>query len=92
MFYPSCNTKGARGKQFIHKNQSYKTIRVILIYWNQSAPLHLGVWIGKDPSGWDKNTREVMKRTYANMSRLTKLKYAGLSQETKLHIYSLFVR
>ena len=58
----------------------------------QTACKNCGVWIGVDPSCWDKNTKEVMKRTYANMSMLTKLKYAGLSQEKLLHIYSLFVR
>ena len=58
----------------------------------QTACKNCGVWIGVDPSCWDKNTKEVMKRTFANMSMLTKLKYAGLSQEKLLHIYSLFVR
>ena len=52
----------------------------------------LGVWIGKDPSCWEINTREIMKRTYASMSILTKLKYAGLSRSKLLHIYSLQVR
>ena len=33
-----------------------------------------------------------MKRTYASMSILTKLKYAGLSRSKLLHIYSLHVR
>ena len=52
----------------------------------------LGVWIGEDPSSWDINTRQIIKRTYANMSILTKLKYAGLSRTKLLHIYSLHVR
>ena len=33
-----------------------------------------------------------MKRTYASMSMLTKLKYAGLSRRKLIHIYCLFVR
>ena len=33
-----------------------------------------------------------MKRTYASMSILTKLKYAGLSRTKMLHIYSLHIR
>ena len=52
----------------------------------------LGVWIGEDPSCWDVNTRQIIKRTYANMSMLTKLKYAGLSRAKLIHIYSLHVR
>ena len=52
----------------------------------------LGVWIGEDPSSWDLNTRQIMKRTYASMSILTKLKYAGLSRTKLLHIYSLHIR
>ena len=46
----------------------------------QSASKILGVWIGEDPSCWERNTKEIMKRTYASMSILTKLKYAGLSR------------
>ena len=52
----------------------------------------LGVWIGEDPSNWDINTKQIMKRTYASMSVLTKLKYAGLSRTKLLHIYALHVR
>ena len=58
----------------------------------QSATKILGVWIGEDPSCWEKNTKEIMKRTYASMSILTKLKYAGLSRGKLIHIFSLFVR
>ena len=25
-----------------------------------------GVWIGEDPSCWEKNTKEIMKRTYVS--------------------------
>ena len=52
----------------------------------QSATKILGVWIGEDPSCWEKNTKEIMKRTYASMSILTKLKYAGLSRGKLIHI------
>ena len=52
----------------------------------------LGVWVGEDPSCWERNTREIVKRTYANMSMLTKLKYAGLSRKKLINIYCLFIR
>ena len=52
----------------------------------------LGVWIGEDPSNWDFNTKEIVKRTYASLSMLTKLKYAGLSRTKLLHIYCLHIR
>ena len=41
----------------------------------------LGVWVGEDPSCWKKNTKKIMKRTYASMPMLTQLKYAGLSRK-----------
>ena len=52
----------------------------------------LGVWIEEDPSSWVKNTKELIKRTYASMSMLTKLKFAGLSRKKLIDIYCLFVR
>jgi hypothetical protein len=52
----------------------------------------LGVWIEEDPSCWEKNTKELIKRTYASMSMLTKLKFAGLSRTKLINIYCLFVR
>ena len=52
----------------------------------------LGVWVGEDPSCWDKNTKEIIKRAYASMSLLTKLKYAGLSHKKLINIYCLFIR
>ena len=52
----------------------------------------LGVWVGEDPSSWEINTKEIVKRTYASLSILTKLKYAGLSRTKLLHIYSLHIR
>ena len=52
----------------------------------------LGVWVGEDPSCWERNTREIVKRTYANMSMPTKLKYAGLSRKKLINIYCLFIR
>ena len=58
----------------------------------QSETKILGICIGEDPSCWEKNTREIMRKTYGSMSILTKLKYAGLSLEKLLHIYSLSVR
>ena len=58
----------------------------------QTATKILGVWIGEDPSCWEINTRQIMKRTYASMSILTKLNYAGLSRSKLLIIYCLHVR
>ena len=58
----------------------------------ETATKSLGVWIGEDPSCWDINTKQIMKRTYASMSMLTKLKYAGRSQTKLLHIHALHVR
>ena len=52
----------------------------------------LGVWIGEDPGCWEKNTKEIIKRTYVSMSMLTKFKYAGLSRKKQINIYCLFVR
>ena len=52
----------------------------------------LGVWIGEDPSNWEVNTKEIVKRTYASLSMLTKLKYAGLCRSKLLHVYSLHIR
>ena len=46
----------------------------------QAATKILGVWIGEDPSCWERNTQEIKKRTYTTLSMLTKLKYAGLSR------------
>ena len=46
----------------------------------------LGVWIDVDPSSWDKNTKELIKRTYASMTMLTKLKFAGLSRRKQVTV------
>ena len=40
----------------------------------QTVTKILGVSIEEDPSCWEINTRKIMKRTYASMSILTKLK------------------
>ena len=52
----------------------------------------LGVWISEVPACWERNTREIIKRTYGTINMLSKLKYAGVPTEKLLHIYSLFVR
>ena len=57
----------------------------------ETATKVLGVWIGADPSTCDINTKQIMKRTYASMWMLTKLKYAGLSRTKLLHIYAFHV-
>jgi hypothetical protein len=51
----------------------------------------LGVWI-EESGGWAKNTAELCKRSYAKMSMLSKLKYAGITTAELLEIYKLFVR
>ena len=37
----------------------------------------LGVWL-EESGRWEKNTKEILKRAYARVSMLTKLKYAGV--------------
>ena len=48
-----------------------------------------GVWLEED-GGWAKNTSELCKRSYAKLSTLTKLKYAGVCNADLLGIYKLF--
>ena len=51
----------------------------------------LGIWIQED-LGWEKNTKEICKKAYARVSVLSKLKYAGISIEDLIIIYTLFIR
>ena len=51
----------------------------------------LGVWL-EESGKWERNTKEILKRAYARVSMLTKLKYAGVSTEELLHNYKQFVR
>ena len=51
----------------------------------------LGVWL-EQSGGWEKNTKEILKRAYARVSMLTNLKYAGVNIEDLLHNYKQFVR
>ena len=51
----------------------------------------LGVWLEED-GRWNKNTRELCKKGYARVSMITKLKYAGVSIEERIHNYKQFVR
>jgi hypothetical protein len=67
------------------------TLDNVFIERKASAKI-LGVWVGEDPSCWKKNTKEILKRSYAGMSMLKKLKYAGLSRKKLINIYCLFVR
>ena len=53
----------------------------------QASTKILGVWFG-----WKNYTKEILKRVFAAMSNLTKLKYAGLSRKKLINIYCLFVR
>ena len=51
----------------------------------------LGIWLQED-MGWETNTREVCKKAYSRVSVLSKLKYAGISIEDLIIIYTLFIR
>ena len=51
----------------------------------------LGVWISEDLS-WSKNCKEICKKAYSKLSMITKLKYAGVSLDDLIEIYSLFIR
>ena len=51
----------------------------------------LGVWL-EESGKWDVNTKEILKKAYARVSMLTKLKYAGVNTEELLHNYKQFVR
>ena len=51
----------------------------------------LGVWLQENEE-WAKNTAELCKRSYAKMSMLRKLKYAGVSLKDLLDLYKLFIR
>ena len=52
----------------------------------------LGVWISEDAGDWSINISDICKKSYARISMLSKLKYAGLSVEDLLEIYCLFIR
>ena len=41
---------------------------------------------------WKKNTREIVKKAFARMSMLTKLKYVGVCRQDLLEVYILFIR
>ena len=56
-----------------------------------SAIKLLGVWITEDLS-WDLNCKEMIKKAYARVSLLTKLKYVGLKTEDLIDVYVLFIR
>ena len=51
----------------------------------------LGVWL-EESGKWDVNTKEILKKAYARVSMLTKLKYAGVNTKELLHNYKQFVR
>ena len=86
----------------------FRKIQIHVAYPNQeelcnftidgdTATKVLGVWIGEDPSNWDINTKQIMKRTYASMSvcqyasmsvcqyaSISVCQYASMSVLTKL--------
>jgi hypothetical protein len=51
----------------------------------------VGVWV-TTWLDWEKNTAELCRKAYARLTMLTKLKYAGVSQEDLVHIYILYIR
>ena len=51
----------------------------------------LGMWITEDLR-WDRNTKEICRKSYSRISVLTKLKYVGVSIEDLLDIYILMIR
>ena len=51
----------------------------------------LGIWLEQDMS-WDKNTKEICKKSFSSVQMLSKLKYAGIKREDLLNIYKLFIR
>ena len=51
----------------------------------------VGVWLQSD-LGWAKNTSEILKKSYAKLGMLTKLKYAGISIPDLLTLYCSFIR
>ena len=73
----------------MHENFATRFTLENTLLERQSAMKLLGIWISQEPGCWEGNTREIIK---CNINMLTKLKYAGVSMEKLLHIYSLFVR
>ena len=51
----------------------------------------VGVWL-TTWLDWEKNTKEICKKSYARLTMITKLKYAGVPEEDLLHIYILYIR
>ena len=51
----------------------------------------LGVWLQED-GGWGKNTQETCKAAYQRINMLTKLRYAGETIESVVHIYKQLIR
>ena len=51
----------------------------------------LGVWISEDLS-LSKNCQEICKKAYSKLLMITKLKYAGVSLDDLIEMYSLFIR
>ena len=53
--------------------------------------LLLEVWL-QEEGGWDTNTEQLCKKSYARISVLTKLSYASLCIEDLLHIYNKYIK
>ena len=50
----------------------------------------MGLWITEDLS-WSRNCQEICKKAFSRLSKITKLKYVGVSVDDLLDIYILFI-
>ena len=80
--------------RFFSRSKSLFTTRLTL----NEMPLErvtviklLGVWLQED-MGWQENTKQICKSAYSRISILGRLKYVGLTTDTLLTIYKLFIR
>ena len=52
----------------------------------------LGCWLDENAGKWHTNTKELCKSPYSRISRLTKLKYIGVSTRNLIEIYTMFIQ
>ena len=51
----------------------------------------VGVWL-TTWLDWERNTSEICRKSYARVTMITKLKYAGVSTVDLINIYILYIR
>ena len=51
----------------------------------------LGIWLQEDLK-WDTQVKQICMKAYSRVQMLSKLKYAGISQNELIEIYKLFIR